>query len=137
MGCCQSLHILRILIHLHLHECYSLYVEHHSHLPPLLCILLETFFSDAPPPTCCAQLCVTLCNCMDCQAPLSMKFPRQEYQTGLSFLPPGDLPDPGIEPGSPPLQAGSLPSEPPGKPLVMLGRVKYHLCFYITLHLGL
>ena len=57
--------------------------------------------------------------------------------TGVPFLPPEDLPDPGIKPGSPPLQADSLPSEPPGKPLVMLGRVKYHLCFYIILHLGL
>ena len=38
-----------------------------------------------------------------CQAPLSMGFPRQEYWSGLSFLPPGDLPDPGIEPASPAL----------------------------------
>ena len=49
------------------------------------------------------------------QAPLSMEFSRQEYWDGLSFLPPGDLPDPGIEPGSPALQADSLPSEPPGE----------------------
>ena len=49
------------------------------------------------------------------QAPLSMGFPRQEYWSGLSFPPPGDLPDPGIEPGSPALQVYSLPSEPPGK----------------------
>ena len=34
------------------------------------------------------------------QAPLSMGFPRQEYWSGLSFPPPGDLPDPGIEPTS-------------------------------------
>ena len=33
-----------------------------------------------------------------CQAPLSMGFPRQEYWSGLPFPPPGDLPDPGIEP---------------------------------------
>ena len=37
------------------------------------------------------------------QAPLSMGFPRQEYWSGLPFLPPGDLPDPGIEPRSPAL----------------------------------
>ena len=49
------------------------------------------------------------------QAPLSMEFSRQEYWDGLSFLPPGDLPEPGIEPGSPALQADSLPSEPPGE----------------------
>ena len=48
-------------------------------------------------------------------APLSMEFPRQEYCNGLPFQSPGDLPDPGIEPGSPALQADSLPSEPPGK----------------------
>ena len=50
------------------------------------------------------------------QAPLSMEFSRQEFWSELSFPPPGDLPDPGIEPGSPVLQADSLLSEPPGKP---------------------
>ena len=44
------------------------------------------------------------------QAPLSMEFSRQEYWSGLPFPFPGDLPDPGIEPGSPALQADSLPS---------------------------
>ena len=42
------------------------------------------------------------------QAPLSMGFPRQEYQSGLSCPPSGDLLDPGIEPVSPALQVGSL-----------------------------
>ena len=46
-----------------------------------------------------------------CQASLSMGFPRQEYQSGLSFPSLGDLPDSGIKPGSPVLQADSLPSE--------------------------
>ena len=50
------------------------------------------------------------------QAPLYMGFSRQEYWRGLPFPSPGDLPDPGIEPQSPSLQADSLPSEPPGKP---------------------
>ena len=50
------------------------------------------------------------------QAPLSMGFSRQEYWSGLPFPSLGDLPDPGIEPGSPALQADALPSEPPGKP---------------------
>ena len=45
-----------------------------------------------------------------------MGFSRQEYWSGLPFPPPGDLPDPGIEPTSPALQADSLPSEPLGKP---------------------
>ena len=43
-----------------------------------------------------------------------MEFSRQEYWSGLPFPSPRALPDPGIEPGSPPLQADSLPSEPPG-----------------------
>ena len=51
------------------------------------------------------------------QAPLSMKFPREEYRSGLPFPSPRDLPDPGIESMSPVLQADSLLSEPPGKPL--------------------
>ena len=42
---------------------------------------------------------------------------RQEYWSGLPFLSPGDLPDAGIEPGSPAFQADTLASEPPGKPL--------------------
>ena len=50
------------------------------------------------------------------QASLSMGFSRQEYWRGLPFPSPGDLPDPGIEPRSPALQADALPSEPPGKP---------------------
>ena len=49
------------------------------------------------------------------QAPLSMGCSRQEHWSGLPFPSPGDLPDPEIEPRSPELQAGSLPSEPPGK----------------------
>ena len=55
-------------------------------------------------------------NPMDYQAPLSMEFSRQEYWSGLPFPSPGDLPDPGIKPKSPTLQADALPSEPPGKP---------------------
>ena len=67
------------------------------------------------------------------QAPQSMEFSRQEYWSGLPFPAPGDLPNPGIEPESPALQADALPSEPPGK---MLGktegkkekRVAKHVC---------
>ena len=50
-------------------------------------------------------------------APPSMEFSRQEYWSGLPFPSPGDLPDPGIEPGSPAFQADALTSEPPVKPL--------------------
>ena len=56
------------------------------------------------------------------QASPSMGFSRQEYWSGLPFSSPGDLPDPGIEPRSPSLQADALPSEPPGnrKPRVLV-----------------
>ena len=57
------------------------------------------------------------------QASPSMGFSRQEeYWSGLPFPSPGDLPDPGIEPGSPALEADALTSEPPGKPIITLGR---------------
>ena len=49
-----------------------------------------------------------------------MGFSRKDYWSGLPFSSPGDLPDPGIEPGSPALQADSLPSEPPGKLMMTL-----------------
>ena len=49
------------------------------------------------------------------QAPLSMGCSRQEYWSGLPFPSPGDLSNPGIEPGPPALQADALPSEPSGK----------------------
>ena len=45
-----------------------------------------------------------------------MEFPKLEYWNGLPFPSPEDLPDPGIKPRSPALQADSLPTEPPGKP---------------------
>ena len=71
-----------------------------------------------------AEVCYSLTrvplfhNPLDCslQAPLSMGFFRQEYWSGLPCPPPGDLPDPGIKPTSPALQADSLPFEPPGLP---------------------
>ena len=74
----------------------------------------------------CVFVCVCVCVCAQSwptlltpwtvafQAPLSVGFPRQEYWSGLPFPSPGDLSDPGIQPGSPTLQADYLPSEPPG-----------------------
>ena len=50
------------------------------------------------------------------QVPPSMGFSGQECWSGLPFPSPGDLPNPGIKPRSPALQADALPSEPPGKP---------------------
>ena len=55
------------------------------------------------------------------QAPPSMGFSRQECWSGLPFPSPGDLPDPGMEPGSPALRADALSSEPPGKPTFQWG----------------
>ena len=46
------------------------------------------------------QSCPTLCDPMDCQAPWPKGFSRQEYWSGLPCPPPGNLPDPGIEPAS-------------------------------------
>ena len=79
-----------------------------------------------------AQFCLTSCTHMDCSPPgsLSMGFSSQEYWSGLPFPSPGDLPDPGIEPGSPELQADSLPSEPLGMLVVILcnyNEVKFKL----------
>ena len=64
----------------------------------------------------CVYMCVCVshsvmsdsCDPMDCQAPLSMEFSMQEYWSGLPFPSPGDLPNTGIEPVSPALQADSL-----------------------------
>ena len=56
-----------------------------------------------------------------------MGFSRQEYWSGLPFPSPGDLPDSGIEPGSPTLQADALTSEPPGKPPMSIGRLQIDL----------
>ena len=52
------------------------------------------------------------------QVPLSMGSSRQECWSGLPCPPPGDLPNPGIEPRSSALQVDSLPSEPPRKPMI-------------------
>ena len=71
-----------------------------------------------------AQSCSALYNPVDCSPPgssvhgISQDFPGNPgFPRGLPFPPPGDLPNPGIEPWSPALRADSLPSEPPGKPL--------------------
>ena len=63
----------------------------------------------------CVRLFVTPWT-IACQASLYLGFSRQEYWDGLPFPSPGVFPNPGIEPGSPALQADALPSEPPGKP---------------------
>ena len=64
------------------------------------------------------QSCPTLCNPVNCSPPDSpfTKFTRQKYWSGLPFPSPRDLPNPGIEPGSPAFQADSLLFEPQGSP---------------------
>jgi len=62
------------------------------------------------------------------QALPSMGFSRQDYWSGLPFPSPGDLLNPGIEPGSPALQADALPYEPPGKPEVKVAQSCLTLC---------
>ena len=57
------------------------------------------------------------------QAPLSMGFSRKEYWSGLPFPSAGDLPDPGLEPRSPTLQADSLPTELPTIKSVKNGKI--------------
>ena len=84
------------------------------------------------------QSCPTLWPCglhIVCQAPLSMGFSRQESWSGLPCSPPENLPNPGIEPRAPALQADSLPFEPPGKPNFNLNRWKiFPIKIYIILH---
>ena len=69
----------------------------------------------SPLPLTSVRLCVTPWTAAR-QAPLSVGFSRQEYWRELPFPPPGDLPDPGIEPISPALAGGLFTTEPPGKP---------------------
>ena len=102
----------------------------------LLCFVCDYSFPKVPDkslvvPAILGSLTVMVCdsvNCsvvsdsvtpwtVACQAPLSIRFPRQEYWSGLPCPPPGNLPNPGMEPRSLALQVDSLPSELPGKPL--------------------
>ena len=82
-----------------------------------MCLLLLVYLRDVSDLVLCmhaksVQSCLTLRDLVDqraYQAPLSMRFCRREYWSGLPCSPPGDLPNPGIEPRSPALQADSLP----------------------------
>ena len=82
-------------------------------IPPLLLVVVSVSVTKS---------CPTLATpwTVGRQAPLSMGFSRQEYWSGLPFPSPGDLPDPGIEHGSPAWQADSLPTELQSTPLVHL-----------------
>ena len=82
-------------------------------------LLFQTFYSFTFSMLCCAQSRLTLRPHALQPARLFCLwvFSRQEYWSGLPCLPPGDLPNPGIESRSPTLQADSSPTEPPGKPM--------------------
>ena len=75
------------------------------------------------------QLFATPCT-VAYQAPPSMGFSRQEYWSGLPFPSPGDLPEPGIEWGSPALEADALISEPPGKKPIVYVKIFVLLCLW-------
>ena len=77
----------------------------------LLCVCVQSLS--------CVQLFVTPWTAA-CQASLLMRFSRQEYWSGLPCPPPGDLPNPGIEPGYPAFQVDSFTIEPSGKPTMLL-----------------
>ena len=87
-----------------------------------------------------AQLWPTLCDQMNCPLGSSVHgILRQESWSGLPFPSPGDLPDPGTEPGSPALQADSLLTEPPGKPKntgvdcqALLQGIKHNSYYFVT-----
>ena len=105
--------------------------------PRVLPWFVEQILSDCSnAPWACVLWCVWFRSPMDCahEAPLRMGFPRQEYWSGLPFPNPGDLPDAGIEPGSPALQAFSLPSEPPGKPGRCVLLTSFRWWFYGLVH---
>ena len=65
---------------------------------------------------------------VSCQTPLSMKFSGQEYENEFPFPTPGDLPDTGIEPASPPLESGIFTTNTLGKP----NNIAYIITHYIT-----
>ena len=65
------------------------------------------------------------------QAPLSLKFSKQEYWSGLPFPTPGDRPDPGMEPTSPALAGEFFTTEPPGKPGLYLDSAVVNILPYL------
>ena len=82
----------------------------------------------------CAQLCLFVIPwTIASQPPLSMRFPRQEYWSGLSFPSPGDLPSSGIELVSPESAGGFSITEPPGKPMTLCSNCLL-TCFSLSRH---
>ena len=99
--------------HIHSHACTNTFIVSHKHADVCVCVCVCVSVLAA-------QSCPTLCDPMDCncscQALLSVGIRQARMLEWVARTPPGDLPDPGIEPRSATLQVDSLPSEPPGKP---------------------
>ena len=99
-------------------QCLQINVTYHVSSNSVYSEQDMSLFSLCALPFSCVRLYATLWM-VALQAPLSMGFPRQEHWRGLAFLPPADLPDPGMEltsPSSPALAADSLPRSPRGSP---------------------
>ena len=73
----------------------------------------------------CVLSCSVVSISLDCRLLCPWGLSRQEYWSGLSCPPPGNIPNPGIKPRSSALQANSLPAEPPGKPIP--NKMRYYL----------
>ena len=129
MSCTQCLACV-MLLYYHCHQ--SSHLLGILYMPGTLCTLSHfmltiTFYEGCVCVCVCVSVSLSVClshlvmfdsmTSWTWQAPLSMEFSRQEYWSGLTYPSPGDLPNPWIKPRSPALQANSLPSEPPGKPL--------------------
>ena len=121
-----------------LHSNYNVRVTCFLRLIIITCMLTKAKWSEV------AQSCPTLCDPMDCSLPGSSVHGifQQGCWSGLPFPSPGDLPDPGIEPRPPALQADALPFELPGKPFqgkqganeLMSGRKVLFCVNYFTLY---
>ena len=85
------------------------------------------------------QSCLTLAmlRTVARQAPLSMGFSRQGYWSGLQFPSPRDVPNSGFEPGSPALHVDSLPTEPPGKPTLVMMKIYIQIDNRVTSNEGI
>ena len=122
---CRHIHCVKVKIFFPERKS-EIIVSHFIHL----CQIYETYmvvfplnYSECRYVLSCVWLFATPWS-VTCQAPLSMGFSRQEYWSGLPFPPPGELPDPRIEPRSPALQVDSLP-------LSLWGSPMYICAFYI------
>ena len=98
-----------VCVYVYMYVCVCICVYIHRHVCVSVCVCVYESLSHV-------QLFATPWTVAH-QAPLSLEFYRQEYWSGLPFPSTEDLPDPGIKPMSPALQADSLPSESPRKPI--------------------